>query len=337
MGYNIAVIGATGNVGREILNVLAERNFPVDSVKALASSDSIGQQVSFGEDTILDIESLEDYSFKGTDIAIFSTHSNLAKKYVPLAAKAGCFVIDNSSAFRMQPDVPLIVPEVNGDLRLHPSDTNIVSNPNCVAIPLSIALKPLKDEVGIKRVVASTYQSVSGAGRAGMDELFKQTRSVYVNESLTPTVFTKQIAFNIIPHIDTIDETTGHTGEEAKIMAETQKILEQPNLGVAVTAVRVPVFIGHAIAVNVELNDALSVGEARALFREAPGISVIDMRADEGYVTPEEAAGEDSVYISRIRGDESVPYGLQFWIVADNLRKGAALNTVQIAEYFTAN
>jgi aspartate-semialdehyde dehydrogenase len=337
MGYKVAVVGATGNVGHEILNVLAERKFPADTVKALASSESIGRQVSYGEDDILDVEDLDSYSFEGTDIAIFSTHSNIAKKYVPRAAKAGCFVIDNSSAFRMEPDVSLIVPEVNGDLLLQSRDANIVSNPNCVAIPLTLGLKPLKDEVGIKRVVASTYQSVSGAGRAAMDELFNQTRSVYVNDPLARTVFTKQIAFNVIPHIDTIDEATGHTGEEAKIIAETQKILEQPDLGVAVTAVRVPVFIGHAIAVNVELENAMSVGEARALLREAPGVSVIDMRADEGYVTPVEAAGEDTVYISRIRGDESVPYGLQFWVVADNLRKGAAVNAVQIAERFIAN
>ena len=333
MGYRVAVAGATGNVGREILSVLAERNFPIDSITPLASSDSIGQQVSFGEDDVLDIEDLANFDFSNCDIALFAVDDRLAKTYVPKAASAGCMVIDNSASFRLDADVPLVVPEVNAELVQEAKGNNIISNPNCIAIPLSMSLKPLKDEVGIKRVVASTYQSVSGAGRAAMDELFNQTRSVYVNEPLQREVFTKQIAFNVIPHIDTIDERSGITGEEAKIMAETQKILGQPDLGVAVTAVRVPVFIGHAIAVNVELNDELSVGEARALLRETPGLSIIDLRADEGYVTPEEAAGEDSVYISRIRRDDSVPYGLQFWVVCDNLRKGAALNAVQIAEY----
>jgi len=332
MGYKVVVVGATGNVGREVLNVLAERNFPVDEVKALASSRSIGMQVSFGEDDTLTIDDLAPFDFTGYDIAFFAAGSKVAKEYAPKAARQGCTVIDKSSAFRAETDIPLIVPEVNGGALSAYRDTNIVSNPNCVAIPLTMALAPLHREVGIKRVVVSTYQSVSGAGRPAMDELFQQTRCVYVNQPLEKEVFTKQIAFNLIPHIDTFNETTGETGEESKVKAETRKILDLPDLPMAVTCVRVPVFVGHSMSVNVELEGPLTAGEARAVLREAPGVSVIDHRMDEGYVTPLEAAGEDSVFVSRIRSDDSVEHGLQLWVVADNLRKGAALNAVQIAE-----
>lgn len=332
MGYKVVVVGATGNVGREVLSVLAERNFPIDEIRAVASSRSIGTQVSFGEDETLTVDDLATFDFSGYDIAFFAAGSKVAKEYAPKAAGQGCTVIDKSSAFRMAADVPLIVPEVNSDALSTYRDTNIISNANCVAIPLAMALAPLHREVGIKRVVVSTYQSVSGAGRSAMDELFQQTRCVYVNQAIERDIFTKQIAFNIIPHIDIFNETTGETGEESKVKDETRKILDLPDLPMAVTCVRVPVFVGHSMSINVELDSPLSAGEARALLRESPGISIIDHRMDEGYVTPLEVAGEDNVFISRIRSDDSVENGLQLWVVADNLRKGAALNAVQIAE-----
>ncbi|WP_158043961.1 aspartate-semialdehyde dehydrogenase [Skermanella pratensis] len=330
MGYKVAVIGATGNVGREMLTTLAERNFPVDAVAALASEKSIGTQVSFGEKDILDVQDLAKFDFRGWDIALSSPGSKVSAQFSPKAAGAGCVVIDNTSHFRMEPDVPLVVPEVNPEALAGYTRRNIVANPNCSTIQMVVALKPLHDLARIKRIVVSTYQSVSGAGRDGMDELFNQTRAIYVNDPVEKRKFDKQIAFNVIPHIDSFMED-GTTREEWKMMVETKKILD-PRITVTATCVRVPVFIGHAEAVNVEFERSISADEAIEALREAPGITVIDHRTDEGFVTPVECAGDDPVFVSRIREDFSVENGLNLWIVADNLRKGAALNAVQIAE-----
>jgi aspartate-semialdehyde dehydrogenase len=330
MGFKIAVVGATGNVGREILAILAERQFPVDEMHAVASERSFGTEVSFGEDDVLKVQDLDKFDFKGIDIALFSPGAKVSAAHAPRAAKAGAVVIDNTSQFRMDPDVPLVVPEVNPEAIAQHRKRGIIANPNCSTIQMVVALKPLHDRARIKRVVVATYQSVSGAGREAMDELFNQTRSVYVNDPMVKERFTKQIAFNVIPHIDAFMDD-GSTKEEWKMAVETRKILD-PDIAVTATCVRVPVFIGHAEAINVEFEQSLSVEAARAALRQAPGISVVDHRVDEGYVTPQESAGEDSVFVSRIRRDPTVPHGLNLWVVADNLRKGAALNAVQIAE-----
>ena len=330
MGYKVAVAGATGNVGREMLEILAERNFPADDVIALASSRSVGREVSFGEDDILSVQDLAHYDFKDTDIALFSPGSKASAEHAPRAAKAGCVVIDNSSYFRMDPDVPLVVPEVNPeDLDWH-TKRNIIANPNCSTIQMVVALKPLHDMAKIKRVSVSTYQSTSGAGKAAMDELFNQTRGIFVNDAKEHEQFTKQIAFNVIPHIDVFMDD-GATKEEWKMAVETRKILDK-DIAVQATCVRVPVFVGHGEAVNIECAKPIDEDEAREVLREAPGVVVVDHRANEGYVTPVECAGEDAVYVSRIRKDPTVKNGLSMWVVSDNLRKGAALNTVQIAE-----
>jgi aspartate-semialdehyde dehydrogenase len=334
MGFKVAVVGATGNVGRELLTTLAERNFPVDEVVALASSASVGREVSFGEDDILRVQPLDTFDFKGIDIVLSSPGGKVSKAFAPRAAKAGAVVIDNTSAFRMEPDVPLVVPEVNPEAIGQYKKRNIIANPNCSTIQMVVALKPLHDIARIKRVVVATYQSVSGAGRAAMDELFNQTRAIYVNDPIKPEHLTKQIAFNVIPHIDVFMDD-GSTKEEWKMAVETRKILD-PDIAVTATCVRVPVFIGHAEAVNVEFAQPISEERARAALRAAPGVIVLDHRLDEGYVTPAEAAGEDAVYVSRIRRDPTVPNALNLWIVSDNLRKGAALNAVQIAEILAA-
>ena len=330
MGFKVAVVGATGNVGREMLATLAERDFPADAVAALASSRSIGKEVSFGDDDILKVEGLDTFDFRGTDIVLSSPGARVSAEFAPRAAKAGAVVIDNTSCFRMDPDVPLVVPEVNPKAIADYQKRNIIANPNCSTIQMVVALKPLHDLARVKRVVVATYQSTSGAGRAAMDELFNQTRAIYVNDPVKPEQFTKQIAFNAIPHIDVFMDD-GSTKEEWKMAVETRKILD-PDIAVAATCVRIPVFIGHGEAVNVEFERPLSEEMARTALRRAPGVSVVDRRADEGYVTPAEAAGEDMVFVSRIRRDPTVPHGLAFWVVADNLRKGAAVNAVQIAE-----
>ena len=330
MTYNIAVVGATGAVGREMLQTLSERNFPLNNIYALASKSSIGREVSFGDDKILKVLSLEDFDFEKVDIALFSAGSDIAKKYGPVVGKTGCIVIDNSSCFRMDDDVPLIVPEVNPDAINSFKKRNIIANPNCSTIQLVVALKPIHDHFKVSRVVVSTYQAVSGAGKPAMDELFNQTKGVFVHDQATPEQFTKKIAFNVIPHIDTFMDD-GFTKEEWKMRVETKKILDN-NINLVAHCVRVPVFIGHSEAVFLECEKDISVTKVRNLLRDADGITVIDHRADEGYVTPVEVAGEDDIYISRIRKDPSVKNGLVFWCVGDNLRKGAALNTVQIAE-----
>jgi aspartate-semialdehyde dehydrogenase len=330
MGFKVAVVGATGVVGHEMLSILAEREFPADEVFAVASERSAGAEVSFGEDAVLKVKDLDQFDFKGIDIALFSPGAKVSAVHAPRAAKAGAVVIDNTSQFRMDPDVPLVVTEVNPEAIAQYKKRGIIANPNCSTMQLVVALKPLHDRARVKRVVVATYQSVSGAGRDAMDELFNQTRSVYVNDPIKKEQFTKQIAFNVIPHIDVFMED-GETKEEWKMAVETRKILD-PDIAVTATCVRVPVFIGHAEAVNVEFEEPLSEDEARKLLKAAPGVSVIDHRVDEGYVTPQESAGEDPVYVSRIRKDPTVPHGLNLWVVADNLRKGAALNAVQIAE-----
>ena len=332
MGYKVAVAGATGAVGREILQCLAERAFPVDDVAALASERSVGREVSFGEDEELRVRDLSSFDFAGFDIALFSPGAKVSAVHAPRAAKAGCVVIDNTSRFRMEPDVPLVVPEVNAHA-LAGNKRNIVANPNCSTIQMVMALKPLHDLARVRRVVVATYQSVSGAGKTAMDELFNQTRGIYVNEQVRNQEFTKQIAFNAIPHIDVFMDD-GETREEWKMAVETRKILD-PDIRVTATCVRVPVFVGHGEAVNAEFERPISVDEARAALSEMHGVAVVDHRADEGYVTPAECAGEDQVYVSRIRKDPTVENGLSFWVVADNLRKGAALNAVQIAELIT--
>ena len=329
MGYKVAVVGATGNVGREMLDILSERAFPADEVVAIASRRSMGQDVSFG-DKILKVQALDSYDFSDTDICLMSAGGETSKEWSPRIGQSGCVVIDNSSAFRYHQDVPLIVPEVNPDAILGFSKLNIIANPNCSTAQLVVALKPLHDVARITRVVVSTYQSVSGAGKDAMDELFQQTRSVFTAGQMVQEKFPKRIAFNVIPQIDVFMED-GFTKEEWKMMAETKKMLD-PKIKLTATCVRVPVFIGHAEAVNVEFESPMSADEARAILRSAPGILVVDKREPGGYMTPHEAAGEDATYISRIREDATVENGLAFWCVSDNLRKGAALNTVQIAE-----
>ncbi len=329
MGYKVAVVGATGNVGREILNILAERGFPADEVVALASRRSLGTEISYG-DRVLKCKALEHYDFSDTDICLMSAGSAISKEYSPKIGAAGCVVIDNSSCFRYDNDVPLIVPEVNPDAITGFTKKNIIANPNCSTAQLVVALKPLHDAAKIKRVVVATYQSVSGAGKDAMDELFNQTRAIYVNDSAEPEKFPKRIAFNVIPHIDVFMED-GFTKEEWKMTVETKKILD-PAIELTATCVRVPVFVGHSEAVNVEFENPISADQARDILREAPGILVIDKREPGGYITPFEATGEDATYISRIREDKTVKNGLAFWCVSDNLRKGAALNAIQIAE-----
>ncbi len=330
MAYKVAVVGATGVVGREMLQILAERQFPVSEVVALASRRSQGKEISFGDTKILKCQSLENYDFRGTDIALFSAGSAVSKEWGPKVAAAGCTVIDNSSYFRMDPDVPLIVPEVNADAIDGYTKRNIIANPNCSTAQLVVALKPLHDLAKIKRVVVSTYQSVSGAGNEAMDELFTQTRAIFVNDPIKKERFTKQIAFNVIPHIDVFMDD-GYTKEEWKMSAETNKILD-PDIKLTATCVRVPVFIGHSEAINVEFHNPIDEKRARDILRESPGIMVVDQREDEGYITPIECVGDYATFISRIRKDPTVEHGLALWCVSDNLRKGAALNAVQIAE-----
>lgn len=329
MGYKVAVVGATGNVGREVLNILDERNFPVDEIVALASSRSVGQQVSFGDKDIK-VQDLAGYDFKGTDIVLSSPGGKVSAEFSPKAAKAGAVVIDNTSHFRMDPDVPLIVPEVNPDAIKDHTKRNIIANPNCSTIQMVVALKPLHEAAGIKRVVVSTYQSVSGSGKSAMDELFNQTKGIYMNTPPHPSVYPKQIAFNVIPQIDDFMDD-GMTKEEWKMVVETKKILD-PSIKVCASCVRVPVFVGHSEMVNVELEREMSAAEAREAWRNFDGVTVLDLESEAEYVTPQEITGDDNVYVSRVREDITVENGLNFWCVADNLRKGAALNTVQIAE-----
>ncbi|MEX0971478.1 MAG: aspartate-semialdehyde dehydrogenase [Paracoccaceae bacterium] len=330
MGYNIVVVGATGNVGREMLNILAEREFPVDKIAAVASRRSLGTECSFGDKTLKCVD-LDGFDFAGWDMALFAIGSEATKKYAPIAAKAGCVVIDNSSLYRYDPLVPLIVPEVNPDAIEQYKNKNIIANPNCSTAQMVVALKPLHDRARIKRVVVSTYQSVSGAGKEGMDELWLQTKGIYVpGQEHEAKKFTKQIAFNVIPHIDVFLED-GQTKEEWKMVAETKKIVDK-TIKVTATCVRVPVFVGHSEAINIEFEDHLDEAEARDILREAPGVMVIDKREDGGYITPVECVGEFATYISRIRQDPTIDNGINLWCVSDNLRKGAALNAVQIAE-----
>ncbi|MGH1353181.1 MAG: aspartate-semialdehyde dehydrogenase [Methyloligellaceae bacterium] len=329
MSYNVAIVGATGNVGQEMLNILHERGFPVDTVYAIASRRSLGREVSFG-DTTLKCHDLEQFDFSKCDFCLMSAGGTVSKEWSPRIAAQGCLVIDNSSAFRYDPDIPLIVPEVNADAVEGFKKKNIIANPNCSTAQLVVALAPLHKEAKIKRVVVSTYQSVSGAGKAAMDELWNQTKGIFVTDAPDAEVFTKQIAFNVIPHIDVFMED-GFTKEEWKMMVETKKILD-PSIKMTATAVRVPVFVGHAEAVNIEFEDEMTAGDARDILREAPGILVVDKHEDGGYVTPVECVGDYATYVSRIREDITVENGLSLWVVSDNLRKGAALNTVQIAE-----
>ncbi len=329
MAFKVVVVGATGNVGREILNILHERNFPVSEIVPLASQRSLGQEVSFGDKNIK-VKALDHYDFSGADICLMSAGGAVSKEWSPKIAAYGCVVIDNSSAWRYDPDVPLVVPEVNAEAVRGFAKKNIIANPNCSTAQLVVALKPLHDRFVIKRVVVSTYQSVSGAGKEGMDELFEQTRAIFSASEPKAKKFTKRIAFNLIPHIDVFMED-GYTKEEWKMMAETKKILD-PKIKLTATCVRVPVFVGHSEAVNIECAKPVTAAEARAVLRSAPGCLVIDKHEDGGYITPHEAAGEDATYISRIREDATVENGLTFWCVSDNLRKGAALNAVQIAE-----
>ena len=330
MGYKVAVVGATGNVGREILNILAERHFPIDKIVALASRRSLGTELSFG-DQILSTKDLEQFDFSGWDIALFAVGSEATKLHAPRAAKAGCVVIDNSSLYRYDPDVPLIVPEVNADAIFGYSKKNIIANPNCSTAQMVVALKPLHDRATIKRVVVSTYQSVSGSGKEAIDELWNQTKGMYVpGQEVAPKVYPKQIAFNVIPHIDVFMED-GTTKEEWKMVAETKKIID-PKIKVTATCVRVPVFVGHSEAINIEFEEFLDEDEARDILREAPGLMVIDKREDGGYVSPVECVGDFATFVSRIRQDSTLENGLNLWCVSDNLRKGAALNAVQIAE-----
>ena len=333
MGYRVAVVGATGAVGREILKTLAERDFPVTEVAAVASARSTGQEVSFGDKSVLKVKNLDTFDFKGWDIGLFSPGASVSAIHAPRAAAAGCLVIDNTSQFRMEHDVPLVVPEVNPEA-LHRIRRGIVANPNCSTIQMVVALKPLHDRFRVRRVVVSTYQSVSGAGKEGMDELWAQSRAMYVNDPVTAQEFTKPIAFNCIPHIDKFMDD-GSTKEEWKMAVETRKILGSDIL-VQATCVRVPVFIGHSEAVTVEFHEPVTAADARAILREAPGVVVMDTRDDGGYMTPADCVGEDAVFVSRIRRDPTVEHGLSFWCVSDNLRKGAALNAVKIAEAVVA-
>ncbi|WP_133365589.1 aspartate-semialdehyde dehydrogenase [Qipengyuania sediminis] len=331
MGYRVAVVGATGNVGREMMQVLAEREFPLDEVAAIASSRSVGTEVEFGDTgRMLRCQNIEHFDWSGWDIALFAAGSGPASDYAPKAAAAGCVVIDNSSLYRMDPDVPLIVPEVNPEAIHGYARRNIIANPNCSTAQLVVALKPLHDAATITRVVVATYQSVSGAGKEGMDELFQQARAIFVGDPLEPVKFTKQIAFNVIPHIDAFLDD-GSTKEEWKMVVETKKILD-PRIKLTATCVRVPVFVGHSEAVNIEFERELGAEEAMDILREAPGVMLVDKREDGGYVTPVEAAGDSATYVSRVREDPTVENGLNLWCVSDNLRKGAALNAVQIAE-----
>lgn len=330
MGYRVVVVGGTGNVGREMLNILAERQFPVDELAVLASRKSLGTEVSFGDETHK-TKDLDGFDFSGWDIALFAVGSEATKKYAPGAANAGCVVIDNSSLYRYDPEVPLIVPEVNADSIVGYSKKNIIANPNCSTAQMVVALKPLHDRATIKRVVVSTYQSVSGAGKEGIDELWNQTKGMYVpGQEVDASKFTKQIAFNVIPHIDSFMED-GTTKEEWKMVAETKKIVD-PSIKVTATCVRVPVFVGHSESVNIEFEDFLDEDEAREILRQAPGLLVVDKREDGGYVTPVECVGDFATFISRVRQDPTIENGLNLWCVSDNLRKGAALNAVQIAE-----
>ena len=328
MGYRVAVVGATGNVGNEMLQILAERKFPVDEVVALASERSVGKEVSFGEDRTLKAQDLASFDFRGFDIGLFSPGAKVSAVHAPKAAAAGCVVIDNTSQFRMDPDVPLVVPEVNRGALPGFHKKNIVANPNCSTIQMVVALKPLHDIARIKRVVVATYQSVSGAGKEAMDELFEHTKAIFMNDRKEPVAFRKAIPFNVIPQIDVFLED-GATKEEWKMVVETRKILD-PKIDVAATCVRVPVFVGHAEAVNVEFESALSVDEAREALREAEGVVLVD--GNEEFITPAECVGEYGVFVSRLRKDPTVRHGLNLWVVSDNLRKGAALNAVQIAE-----
>lgn len=331
MGYRIVVAGATGNVGREMLNILAEREFPADEIAVLASSRSVGEEADYGDTgRKLKIQNLEHFDPTGWDMALFAIGSEATKLHAPRFAAAGCTVIDNSSLYRMDPDVPLIVPEVNPQAIDGYKAKNIIANPNCSTAQMVVALKPLHDAAGIKRVVVATYQSVSGAGKAGMDELFEQSRNIFVGDSAEPNLFTKQIAFNVIPHIDSFLDD-GSTKEEWKMVVETKKILDT-KIKVIATCVRVPVFVGHSEAVYVEFERELSAEEAQNILREAPGVMLIDKREDGGYITPVECVGDYATFVSRVRDDSTVENGLAFWCVSDNLRKGAALNAVQIAE-----
>ena len=329
MSWKVAVVGATGNVGREMLNILAEREFPVSEVVALASRKSVGKEVSYGDHT-LKCKALEHFDFKGTDIVLMSAGGAVSGEWSPKIAAAGAVVIDNSSKWRMDPDVPLVVPEVNANAIGKYAKKNIIANPNCSTAQMVVALKPLHDVARIKRVVVSTYQSVSGAGKDAMDELFNQTRAIFVTDSIEAKKFTKQIAFNVIPHIDVFMDD-GYTKEEWKMAAETRKILD-PDIKVTATCVRVPVFVGHSEAINIEFERPLTVEQARNILREAPGCMVVDKREDGGYVTPVECVGDFATFISRIRKDPTVENGHALWCVSDNLRKGAALNAIQIAE-----
>ncbi|MEO5578608.1 MAG: aspartate-semialdehyde dehydrogenase [Sphingomicrobium sp.] len=331
MGYRVVVVGATGNVGREILNILVEREFPFDEIAAVASPRSTGTIIDLGDSgKELKVQNIEHFDFAGWDMALFAAGSEVSRAHAPRAAAAGCTVIDNSSLYRMDPDVPLIVPEVNPEAIDGYRARNIIANPNCSTAQMVVALKPLHDAATIKRVVVATYQSVSGAGKSGMDELFEQSRNIFVGDSNSPVKFTKQIAFNVIPHIDEFLDD-GSTKEEWKMVVETKKILGS-KIKVSATCVRVPVFVGHSEAINIEFEDEISAADAQRLLRESPGIMLVDKREDGGYVTPVECVGEYATFVSRVREDPTVDNGLSIWVVSDNLRKGAALNAVQIAE-----
>ncbi len=331
MGYRIVVAGATGSVGREMVNILAEREFPADEIAVLASSRSQGEQMEYGDTgRMLTVKNIDHFDPAGWDMALFAIGSEATKVHAPRFAEAGCTVIDNSSLYRMDPDVPLIVPEVNPEAIEGYRVKNIIANPNCSTAQMVVALKPLHDFARIKRVVVATYQSVSGAGKQGMDELFEQSRNIFVGDPATPTKFTKQIAFNVIPHIDSFLDD-GSTKEEWKMVVETKKIMGA-KIKVSATCVRVPVFVGHSEAINIEFEDEISAKDAQRILREAPGVMLYDKREDGGYITPVECVGEFATYISRVREDPTVENGLSLWCVSDNLRKGAALNAVQIAE-----
>ncbi len=335
MSYKVAVVGATGNVGREILKILHERNFPAREVVALASKASLGKEVSYGDVDILKVQALDDYDFSDTDIALSSAGSSISKIFAPKAAAAGCVVIDNTSHFRMEPNIPLVVPEVNAEALKDFRKSNIIANPNCSTIQMVVALKPLHEAATIKRVVVATYQSVSGAGKDAMDELYEQTKALYVNAHKEPKIFPVRIAFNVIPQIDVFMDD-GSTKEEWKMVNETKKIMGN-SIEVSATCVRVPVFVSHSEALNIEFEKPITADEARAILEEAEGVVVLDEHRPGGYPTPAETAGEDGVYVSRLRVDSTVKHGLSMWVVSDNLRKGAALNAVQIAEELIQN
>ena len=329
MATRIAIVGATGNVGQELLTILAERMFPADEVFAIASRRSIGREVSYGDKT-LKCHDLEQFDFSLADIALMSAGGKVSKEWSPKIAAAGCIVIDNSSAWRMDPEVPLVIPEVNADAVMEYKNKNIIANPNCSTAQLLVALKPLHDAARIKRVIVDTYQSVSGTGKDAMDELWNQTKGIYVNDPITPEIYPKQIAFNVIPHGGDF-LPNGYTTEEQKIADETHKMLD-PDIKVSATCVRVPVFVGHSEAVHVEFEDPITPGSARKILRESPGLMLIDNPEEDQYITPIDCVGEWATYVSRVRRDPTVENGLAFWVVSDNLRKGAALNAVQIAE-----